>query len=170
MANWFIALPVEDAEWRRALRKEGPDARWTHPADLHLTLAFLGAVGEQSAHAAWDALGALPPPPRAAQLGRLKRFGRALAAEVEAPELVEWMGAHREALLAAAGAKPDPRAPRPHLSVARPRRGEALFRWAAGYELPRVALDLAPPALFTRSDRPAPRYVAVERATDRPVR
>ena len=53
-ASYFVAFPVAAEPWlERALAGAPPGVRRLHPDDVHLTLAFLGAVTEERARAAW---------------------------------------------------------------------------------------------------------------------
>lgn len=55
--NWFIGLPLpRQADWHQASLTAPPELRRFHPADLHLTVAFLGPCGVARAEAAWLAL------------------------------------------------------------------------------------------------------------------
>ncbi len=94
MARVFFGLPVPDgardrlAAWRSAVGAELPDARLIDPADLHVTLHFVGEVGDEEAgrlsgicrevagqaapvEATFTGLGLLPSPsrPRVVHLG-----------------------------------------------------------------------------------------------------
>jgi 2'-5' RNA ligase len=134
---------------RAALGPAARDLRFAGPASLHLTLRFLGEVGEGRLAAVGRAVrraasgatplalevrgaGALPDPrrPRAVYLGvegDLAGLG-ALAAGLEAA-------------LAAAGFPPEPRPWHPHLTVARPRgrrRPAGLAEGLAGAAPPAV--------------------------------
>lgn len=179
MANWFIGLPVKPGTWFDRVEDPPPGITLFHPEDLHLTIAFLGAVTEEAARAGWAALawdlprlevvlGAVVPmgsPRRPSAFSALLDQGR--------PPVEAAMGESRGACFAAAGARPEDRAPKAHVTVARPSRkasdhdrraGEV---WAAGLELghPTVVLDRV--ALFTwsetrRSGDEGPRFRVAE--------
>lgn len=163
MANWFIGLPVAPGAWFARVGEAPPGVALFHPDDLHLTIAFLGAVPEEAARAGWAALvwdlprldvvlGAVVP------MGSSRRPSAFSALLEEGRAVVEdAMGRSRDACFVAAGARPEERAPKAHVTVARPSRkasdrerraGEA---WAAGLALghPTVTLDRV--ALFTWS-------------------
>jgi 2'-5' RNA ligase len=149
-----------------------------HPGDLHLTLAFLGACGEERARRAlarcdeWSlgpvevTLGALVPmgPPRRwSALSLLLEAGRE---RVEAE-----LGRVREGWLEAAGARPERRPPLAHVTVARPRRSAteaeraAALAWARGLDVGAPRLTLGRPALYTwAEDRRERLFRIVERA------
>jgi 2'-5' RNA ligase len=56
MPNWFIALPVSPLGWFERLVPPPPAGfRAFHPDDLHLTIAFLGAVDDATASRGWHA-------------------------------------------------------------------------------------------------------------------
>lgn len=164
--NWFIGLPVDARGWfpeRLGAVPEG--VRLFAPEDLHATVAFLGGCGEVAARRAWEALAPLPrggfqvrlgevvpmgPPRRWSALSALASAGRA---EVEA-----WIGAARGPCWEAAGARPDRRAAKFHVTVARPQRRaseaerQAARAWAERLELgaPEIRLDRV--ALYTWAD------------------
>lgn len=163
--NWFIAWPVAvDGGW---LARLDPPAgvRVFSPDDLHATVAFLGPVDEGAARRAWAGLpddlgGALT-----ARWGPVVPMGdprrpSAFSALLEAPDgaLGARIAALRGPLLAAAGARPDPRAPKPHVTVARPQRRatdrqrEAAVRWAQRLALPDAAVPIGRIALYTWSE------------------
>jgi 2'-5' RNA ligase len=164
--NWFIALPVADAGWLRPLLDGAPDGlRRFHPADLHLTVAFLGGCGADAAEAAWEVAAGLPLPRFEVTLGGVEPMGRPKRPSAYSLVLAEgreavaaYMGAHRGALLAAAGARPDTRPPLPHITVGRPpfkadaEARRALQAWADGAPPVGARLRLDRLALYTWSD------------------
>lgn len=175
-ANWFVGVSVP-GDWMDARVPDPPPGlRRFHPDDLHLTVAFLGACGEDRARAAWAALewpagaieatlGAVVP------MGNPRRYSALSALLVEGRAEVEGaIGATREALCAAAGTAVDTRPPKAHLTLARPgrrttdeQRREGL-RWAASLRLEDVRVHLGSLALYTWSDDRAERlFRAVER-------
>lgn len=191
--NWFIALPVEAGPWLDRVQGAAEvGCVPLHPRDLHLTVAFLGAVSEERARAAWAPLqdGGWPLGPVHATLGEVVAMGdprhpTAFAALLrEGREAIERaIGAVRDPAIARAGARAELRPPKAHLTLARPeRRADAAARrrataWASAIDLgaPGVALDRL--ALFTSARPPgaesapsAPRYVVVDSvAIERPA-
>jgi 2'-5' RNA ligase len=173
--NWFVALPVDPGAWFERVPEPPRGVRRFHPADLHLTIAFLGPVTEEAALAGWDALSwplgpvevslgpvvALGPPRRWSALSALLGEGR------DAVETA--MAEARVAVWKAAGARPDDRPPKAHVTLARPtrsapERARALaLDWAE--RLPaaigRARLDRV--ALYGWSDDRANRLFAVHR-------
>lgn len=168
--NWFIALPVfrEDADaWVASLPAAPAGLRIMPAADLHVTVAFLGPVGEQRARAAWEAL-RLPLAPLVATVGPLVALGNphrysAIGARLgEGREAVEAaIGAARDAALLAAGAELEARPPLAHVTIARPPRSarprerSAGLDWAAKVPLG-GALHLESVALYTLRGEPPP--------------
>lgn len=165
MDNWFIGLPVEAGAWYEALEPP-PGARLLHPQDLHLTVAFLGKVGEEAARRAfalapswpsaslWVSLGKVVP------LGHPRRFSALSATLEEGRAQVEAaMGQVRDAMADAAEAEREQRPPLAHVTLARASRTASapqrkhILAWAASVDLhaPRVLLDRL--CLYTRAER-----------------
>lgn len=173
--NWFIALPVV-ADWL-VLPPPPPATRVFAPEDRHFTIAFLGAVTEAQARAAWEAL-VWPDPPATVTLGAVvpmgpKRRYSALSALLEEGRdpIERAIAAARGACCTAAGVAVDPRPAVAHLTVARPQRKATdderamALAWASSIALPRTPLRLASAALYTWSaDREQALFRIVERA------
>ena len=162
-ANWFIGLPVAAGPWLSRLEPPaGLCVRLFAPSDLHLTVAFLGAVSREAAHAAFAQVGSFALAPCEVRLGPLVPLGRPARASAfsallsEGREVVEQaISDARAAMFAAAGARPDTRPALAHLTLARPQRRasdlevRAATEWARGVDLgaPMVRLDRI--ALYT---------------------
>ncbi|HET8933009.1 MAG TPA: hypothetical protein VFN67_06210 [Polyangiales bacterium] len=163
-ANWFIALPVSAGPWFDALQP--PDGvRLFGASDLHLTVAFLGAVSEAQAHAAFEHAQRFPLRSLRVRLGPVECLGSkrrpsafsALLldgrAEVEAA-----MGATRTQMWDAAGARHDARQPLAHVTLARPSRRattddvDRAARWANALDLGAPSTELVSIALYTWSE------------------
>lgn len=164
--NWFVGLPVPANGWYEQRVVRPPDGlRLFHAADLHITLAFLGGCNEEAARRAWALacewplgrvpanLGAVVPmgnPRRWTALSAMLRRGR--------EEVEQAMSLCRDRWLEAAGARPDRRPPKAHLTLARPRRGagraerDAALAWAATLDLNGIELALDRIVLFTWAD------------------
>lgn len=163
--NWFLALPLpRQADWHQASLTAPPELRRFHPADLHLTVAFLGSCGAARAEAAWLALAprasaattvsaaswrALGPAHQPSAYGLLLDQGR-----VELEQLLACWGA---SALEAADCADSRRPPLPHVTLLRPRRQEAAYwtqpmqQWMATAPLPSQPLRLEHLALYTWS-------------------
>lgn len=163
-ANWFVALPVPAAGWFERLGEAPPGVRLFHPEDLHLTVAFLGAVSEDAARRGFEQARAFPLAAREITLGPVipmgnKRRPSALSARlIEGErEVAQAITQVRDAICDAAGAPRELRPALPHLTVARPLRSAtyaertSALAWAASLDLgtPRVSLTCI--ALFTWS-------------------
>lgn len=162
--NWFVGVPVPGSEIVARAPTPPRGIRTFHRDDLHLTVAFLGACGEERARAAFAALswplpaldvtfgGVVPMgnPRRYSALSALLESGRA---EVEAS-----MGASRAAACEAAGVALDERPPKAHVTIARPGRSASdadrrdALRWARGIDLRGVVARLERVALYTWSE------------------
>jgi 2'-5' RNA ligase len=173
--NWFVTLPVDPGAWFERVPAPPRGVRRFHPADLHLTIAFLGPVTEEAALAGWEAL-SWPLGPVEVSLGPVEALGpprrwSALSALLgEGRDAVEAaMGEARGAVWKAAGAQPDDRPPKAHVTLARPSRStpestRALaLAWAERLpaHLGRVRLDRV--ALYGWSDDRENRLFAVYR-------
>jgi 2'-5' RNA ligase len=162
LANWFVALPVDPGAWFEAKVTGAPHGvRVFAPSDLHVTVAFLGPVDEAAAARGWEALswgaGAID-----ATLGAVVGMGSprrpsAYSALFDRgrPELEAGIAASRDAVYAAAGARPDERPAKAHLTLARPGRSASAtdraagLRWAEGLSLSGTPVRLDRAALFT---------------------
>lgn len=177
--NWFLALSVSAVGWFEERAGPAPEGIQGFDAlDLHLTLAFLGSCGPEGAAEAFAAssdwgVGALDvglgevvpmgPPERYSALSILLTEGR--------EEVEREMGRVRGRWLEIAGARPDRRPPKAHITIARPLRlatdpqREAALQWASALDFSGVGLSLQRLALYTRaSDRKLRRFdVARER-------
>ena len=161
--NWFVALRCPEIPGlAEAVARPPEGVRLFAPGDLHVTVAFLGGVGEEAARRAWAMRGQADLAAIPASLGAVVPMGpprrfSALAAELEegreaACALIEGL---RAPMLEAAGASPDTRPPRPHLTLARVRRRapaperRAAIAWASGLVLPAALLRFEELVLYT---------------------
>jgi 2'-5' RNA ligase len=131
----FIALGLEDGPggslgpWLDSTRQFFPELTVTRPGNLHLTLAFLGEIGDEAVEAAgtavrqtaakrtgwslhWSGAGMFPAPSRPRVLWMGVDGGEALAAAHQALSTA----------LAASALPVEDRTYRPHLTLARVRR------------------------------------------------
>ncbi len=163
--NRFIAWPLPPAPTRLDRLAPPAGVRAFVAEDLHATVAFLGGVDEVAARRAWAALPDDLSGPREARWGPVVPMGdprrpSAFSALIETPDaaLSADLATLRAPLLTAAGARPDPRPPKPHVTVARPQRRatdpqrDAAARWARGLTLPEGVVRITRIALYTWSD------------------
>jgi 2'-5' RNA ligase len=133
MMRLFVAVtpPPEALDELRAataaMRSAHPELRWSLPAQWHLTLAFLGEVGDEARADLSARLGrtaARHPPMRLALQGA-GRFGDRVLWTRVAGDLVELRGLAASVRAAArrAGVEVEVRPYRPHLTLARGRDG-----------------------------------------------
>ena len=175
--NYFVAFPVAADSWlERALHGAPGGLRRFHADDVHLTVAFLGNVGEERARAAWRVVLEKEVGVCSVRLGGLRGMGnprRPSAISVVLTdgheEVSRFIEALRGGVCEAAGVEPDKRAPLPHITIARPPRkvDPGLLRqamaWAKAAPPVDVELTLDRLALYTGSDdRTVRQYRAVE--------
>ncbi len=161
--NWFIGIEVPAASWYASVAAGAPpEVRPFHPADLHLTVAFFGPCGEDRARAGWEAARAIPFASFAVRLGGIAPMGdrrrpsalSVLIADGGEP-VAAYMAAAQAVALEAAGCAPERRAPKPHVTVARPRRSapdaerRRAVAWATAQPAVGAALVLDRLCLFT---------------------
>lgn len=167
--NWFFAFPVA-GDFVEELTPPPKGFRRFHPDDVHLTLAFLGRCGEQAALRALGALDGLLPivrqPPLRISLGEVTPMGSpraytALSALLEhgRMETATCMALMRDTLTQAALGRREQRPPKPHVTLARPKRkvrpserAQGLV-WARSVDVSAVKRTLDRVALYTWSER-----------------
>ncbi len=168
-ATWFIALPVTAGPWFEKLPPPADKTSIFHPEDLHLTVAFLGRVGEERALAGWDCF-RWPLGPTTVSLGEVvglgdpKRPSALSALLVRGREDVERaMGESRGAAIEAAGAESDERPPKAHVTLARPSRSASrgerarAVAWAKTIDLRGAEIALGSVALYASGSGPGGR-------------
>ena len=163
--NWFIGLCIEPGTWFDSqVGSPPPGVRRFHPVDLHITVAFLGAVGEARARSAWELASDWPDAPRAITLGDVIPMGprqrpSAYSATVREGNtaLCDAMTRLRGPMLAAACTRPARYPPLPHITLARPKRRATdaqrahALTWASHIDVGDVPLPLTQIALYTWS-------------------
>jgi RNA 2',3'-cyclic 3'-phosphodiesterase len=165
--NWFLAFPLA-GHFVLDLPELPPGFRRYHPDDVHMTLAFLGGCGEEAAQRALEALDArllaVHPRPMHVKLGEVVPMGpkrkysalSALLAEGRA-ETEATIGALRDAPAIAAKGQAELRAPKAHVTIARPFRAKESERaaglaWARRLDLHAIGATLDRIALYTWSE------------------
>jgi len=179
MPSWFVAFPVSGVAWFSRLPPPPIGTRALAAADLHLTVAFLGDVGEARARAAFDALAPAAIQSLEILLGQVVPMGNprrpsALSALIERADaegrsIAEILTAPRDAILEAAALPIEKRAMKPHVTLARLRRGAGAderrraLRWAAACDLASTRIELDRIGLYTAArDRTERAYDIVE--------
>jgi 2'-5' RNA ligase len=159
--NFFVGFAVEGGAFVRTLTPP-PSVRVFAETDLHITLAFLGRVGEERALRAFAQVEQLTLAPLETRLGEVVLLGpahrpsafSALPVEGRA-RLEEAMAALRDVICDTAGAPRETRPPLAHVTFARPLRRaspkerRAAEGWARALQLcaPRVCVKRV--ALYT---------------------
>ncbi len=119
-----IEIPDEQREELRRLRQPLPgNSKWLEPENLHLTLRFAGDITNEQAAELADRLAAISVDAFEVRLAGLGVFGgnepRSLWAGIEAGPELETLARANERAARAAGLAPEPRAFKPHVTVAR---------------------------------------------------
>lgn len=133
----FVAIEIPDAVTAaitaasEPLRSQLEDVRWVKPHNLHLTLRFLGEIDDAMAKStaselrrriggherftlALSGFGAFPSPRRPSVLW----------AGIEASDVLSRLQSDCEAAVGEAGAEPEKKSFRPHVTIGRVRRGK----------------------------------------------
>ncbi len=166
--NYFFAFPVDGA-FVLELPALPPSFRLFHPEDVHMTLSFLGGCSEEAALRGLEALDRAREerafPSLAVSLGEVVPMGSARAYSALSALLVqgraeatECLANWRDVISDAALGRREQRAPKPHITVARPRRRvtdagrEAGLAWAKSLDLTPIRATLNRVALYTWSE------------------
>jgi 2'-5' RNA ligase len=123
----FVGIGFDDDDLiaRIATLQRGlPGARWVEPANLHLTLRFIGEVDEDVAEEIHHNLAGLTEPPFALTLAGLGLFGDRHQAHtvwlgVERSEALSRLASRADSAVVQAGVNPEPRKFNPHVTLAR---------------------------------------------------
>jgi len=107
-----------------ALARGGvPGARWTEPADYHITLRFMGEVDARTAHEIAETLSGVQRASIRVRFDGLGWFGgdkpRALVAHVKADPAIVELQAEHERRMRRIGLPPETRKFKPHVTLAR---------------------------------------------------
>lgn len=173
--NWFVGFPVEPGDWYQKVITNVPTGiKCFHPADLHITFAFLGAAGEEKSENAFQFIVKAGLRALSVTLGPMAAFGNpekpsayAFTLDSGRNEVIAIMQEYRDRLLEIAEKGPDRYAPRPHLTVARPPRSasDALramgLEWAIAVPPPAEVFSLDKIALYTWSENRAERQFKI---------
>ncbi len=164
--NWFVGFPVEADTWFTKVVAHVPAGiKCFTPADLHMTFAFLGPVEAKTAMKVWQVALEIDISPVSYTFGQMEPFGNpdrpsayAFTLDRGRDQVVDYMHEHTNALLEIAGKEKESRAPRPHVTIARPpRRASDELRaeglaWLEQVEPPATLLQIDKVALFTWAD------------------
>lgn len=166
--NFFFAFPM-DGRFVEQLPPPPAFFRLFHPEDVHLTLSFLGGCGQAAAERALaaldDALRRQPVSNIDVSLGPVVPMGPARAysalsalLELGRGPTTELVATLRDTLSDAALGRREQRAPKPHVTIARPRSHatpaarQVGLEWAAQLDLRGVSATLDRVALYTWSE------------------
>ncbi|MDF2118201.1 RNA 2',3'-cyclic phosphodiesterase [Roseiarcaceae bacterium H3SJ34-1] len=118
-----LELPDDLTDDLALLRGGLVGARWIEPEDYHLTLRFIGDIGDAQANEVYDKLQSIRRPSFTVTLDGLASFGgekpRAIVARAQpSRELLELQGEHERAMRRI-GLMPESRKFTPHVTIAR---------------------------------------------------
>jgi 2'-5' RNA ligase len=118
-----IAVPAAQAQWLQRLKDGTLAERWSPPQNLHVTLRFAGDIGERQADDLDAELESIPGAPFDLTLRGVGAFEsrgvpNAVWAGVEPSEALTTLQRRCESAARRAGLAPDPRAWRPHVTLA----------------------------------------------------
>lgn len=124
-----LELPDDLADELALLRGGLPGAKWIEPEDYHLTLRFIGDIGDAMANEVYDRLSSIRRPAFIVTLEGLMTFGsdkpRAIVARARlTPELTELQADHERAMRRL-GLPAETRKFVPHVTIARLRNASA---------------------------------------------
>ena len=160
--NWFVAAPVA-GEWLPGWLADLPEScRSFQPVDLHMTVAFLGAMDPARLNDLLPVLQTVQSKPFVMSLGKpmalpsRKKFSAiSLHVDVGHDEAAQLIGDFRNRLIDAVGGRQDHRPPLPHVTVGRPIRrfgheGKQLaLQWIDGKPKPGVTVQVDRLAVYT---------------------
>jgi 2'-5' RNA ligase len=137
-----VLAPVEIGEGLTRRQQGLAGARWRPPESLHVTLRFFGEVAEPVASDLDAELSAISVDPFELVLEGVGAFGegrdlRAVWAGVADSEPLRHLAARCESAARRAGLKPEPRAFRPHVTLAYLKHAEPakVAAWVQGHNL-----------------------------------
>lgn len=177
--NWFVALRCQVGDWYDEMLTASPPPQCVRvfaPEDLHLTVAFLGAVKAPAAERAFALASLWPTAPTLARLGSIRAFGpkhRFSALSVVLTEgrveIEAGMAACTNAMRAAAGLAAQTRPPVAHMTIARPQRRASdderarALSWARALPTAGWTLRIDELALYTWAEDRSARLFQVKR-------
>lgn len=145
MIRLFVAIGIDDEDVAEALadlQREAPGARWSPRENLHVTLRFVGEVSEPVADDLDAALSGVIGAPFQLEfsgVGAFEEAGRprAIWAGVRETEPLKVLQGRCEAAARRAGLPREPRAYRPHVTLAYLRDApvEKVARWIQTHNL-----------------------------------
>src|SRR5438105_2008647 len=129
MPRLFTAIEIPEAIRMHLslLRAPLAGAKWIEPEDMHITLRFAGDIDGRTADELVDFLAGVRARPFPVTIAGVGAFGgrdpRVLWAGVEAGEPLDALKRANDRAARAAGLQPEARAFKPHVTLARMRRG-----------------------------------------------
>lgn len=154
--NWFIAFTVPESSWLPEVLAAAPEGfRHIRPADLHVTVAFLGRCDSDKALEVWNDCAEYFTRPLSGILRGILPMGfcaapSAYAIEVAGSELRNWVLDQRDAIGEIAASEPHPHRLLPHITIARPQKGTEEASIPSGQRWCNSTPSLDLPVTFSR--------------------
>ncbi|HUH62992.1 MAG TPA: RNA 2',3'-cyclic phosphodiesterase [Terracidiphilus sp.] len=157
----FVAVPLPDstraalAKWVQGCSPQ-PGLRWTPAAQLHITLRFLGEVADDRATRVTEALDGMGVPACTVVFERLEVLGRTgvLAIAARPTSRLTSLAGEVRSRLASFAEDPEEREFRPHVTLARARRGASVPRLHSFPPLPALEFTATCFRLYRSQTRP----------------
>jgi RNA 2',3'-cyclic 3'-phosphodiesterase len=118
-----LEVPAQAVSTLSMLRGGLPGARWVEPSDYHITLRFIGDIGNRAAREIDGLLAEVSRRPLALRIAGLGSFGgdkpHSVFATVEPTRELSDLQSEVDRLVRACGVAPDKRKFQPHVTLAR---------------------------------------------------
>jgi 2'-5' RNA ligase len=125
-----LEVPSQVTSVLSMLRGGLPGARWVEPSDYHITLRFIGDIGNRQASEIDSLLADMSRRPLALRVSGLGSFGgdkpHSVYAAVQPTREISDLQAEVDRLVRACGVEPDKRKFQPHVTLARLRGASSL--------------------------------------------
>lgn len=163
--NWFVGIPLPLPNLHELLAQLPSSCRGFQAEDLHMTIAFMGAMAPAKRAAVQAMMATLDTKPFLVSLGTTcslptpkRPSAFCVALDRGHQNVVTLINNWRGPLLEVGGGRPDKRSPLPHVTIARPIRrfgAQAIEEgnaWLARVKIPKTTFLCDRLALYTWAD------------------